>query len=320
MVLKTKVRAVNPAFTKDFIGTIHSFIYSPLTNEKEEIVGWARKERVETDLIVIDEASMVDAEIWGDLTSYGVPIIAVGDHGQLPPISGTFNLMEKPEVRLEKIHRQAEGDPIIELSIRARTTGSIIPGSYGKNVKKYVRGLAESEEALESLLRSYSPETLVLCGLNATRVRVNSFIRGALELDPLRPVKKDRVICLRNNHEKGIFNGMLGTVLSLGRKNEKWYEAEIEMDGDLEIYKGKVLVAQFGNQTSMNFTDKRSITREGDLFDYGYALTVHKAQGSQAKRVVLFEERFSKMDDDTWRRWLYTGVTRAEEELYIFGQ
>ena len=56
----------------------------------------------------------------------------------------------------------------------------------------------------------------------------------------------------------------------------------------------------------------------GDLFDFGYALTVHKAQGSQAKRVILFEERFSQMTDDEWRRWLYTAVTRAEEELFIF--
>jgi exodeoxyribonuclease-5 len=54
------------------------------------------------------------------------------------------------------------------------------------------------------------------------------------------------------------------------------------------------------------------------LFDFGYTLTVHKAQGSQAKRVILFEERFGKMSDEDWRRWLYTAVTRAEEELYIF--
>ena len=69
----------------------------------------------------------------------------------------------------------------------------------------------------------------------------------------------------------------------------------------------------------MNFTDKRAETMKGDLFDFGYALTVHKAQGSQAKRVILFEERFKQMNDEEWKRWLYTAVTRAEEELYIFG-
>jgi ATP-dependent exoDNAse (exonuclease V) alpha subunit len=58
---------------------------------------------------------------------------------------------------------------------------------------------------------------------------------------------------------------------------------------------------------------------KGDLFDFGYALTVHKAQGSQAKRVILFEERSKYMDDIMWKRWLYTGITRAVEELYIIG-
>ncbi len=58
---------------------------------------------------------------------------------------------------------------------------------------------------------------------------------------------------------------------------------------------------------------------KGDLFDFGYALTVHKAQGSQSKKVILFEEKFRQMDEEMWRRWLYTAVTRAEEELYILG-
>jgi exodeoxyribonuclease-5 len=82
-------------------------------------------------------------------------------------------------------------------------------------------------------------------------------------------------------------------------------------------FEGKVLKEQFNYPASMNQMDKRSFTIGGDLFDFGYAMTVHKSQGSQAKRVVMFEERFSKMDDLMWKRWLYTGVTRAMEELYI---
>jgi exodeoxyribonuclease-5 len=49
-------------------------------------------------------------------------------------------------------------------------------------------------------------------------------------------------------------------------------------------------------------------------------LTVHKAQGSQAESVVVFEERFPKSSDDDWRRWLYTAVTRAREKLTIIGR
>jgi exodeoxyribonuclease-5 len=57
----------------------------------------------------------------------------------------------------------------------------------------------------------------------------------------------------------------------------------------------------------------------GDLWDFGYALTVHKAQGSQASDVLVFEERFARSNDDDWRRWIYTAVTRAQERLTVVG-
>ena len=97
------------------------------------------------------------------------------------------------------------------------------------------------------------------------------------------------------------------------------FEVKIAMDGEEGIYKGLIYKAQFGAPEPINFTKERFRLRTHDIFDFGYALTVHKAQGSQAKRVILFEERFSKSNDDEWRRWLYTGITRAEEELFIIG-
>src|SRR5271170_373695 len=71
------------------------------------------------DLVVVDEASMVTEKIWADLTSHGVPILAVGDHGQLPPIRSDFDLMRKPDIRLEKILRQAADNPIIKMATMA---------------------------------------------------------------------------------------------------------------------------------------------------------------------------------------------------------
>src|SRR5690606_5582715 len=118
---------------------------------------------------------------------------------------------------------------------------------------------------------------------------------------------------------KQIFNGMQGEIKSIMPDNEDWYYAEIIMD-DGGLFKGLISVKQFGQTQTLNFTENRKDTMKGDLFDFGYAITVHKAQGSQARRVILFEERFAKMDDEMWRRWLYTAVTRAEEELFIVGQ
>lgn len=317
-VLHGKLLDEDVKYKQDTVGTIHSLIYSPIVNEKEEIVGWQQKDEIDRTLIIVDEASMVDGIIWKHLLSYKVPILAVGDHGQLPPIRGSFNLMEKPEILLEHIHRQAEKNPIIGMSIQAREHGYIRPGQYGSGVTKYGKEDSDGYMEMNELLQNYTVDTLILCGYNHTRKRLNAHIRQALGFETVRPSIGDRVICLRNNYKKRIFNGMIGTISEIQVENSDWYRAVIAMDGEDEPYSGLISSKQFGNDSALNFTKERSQIMLGDLFDFGYALTVHKAQGSQARKVVLFEERFSKMSDDEWRRWLYTGVTRAEEELVIF--
>jgi exodeoxyribonuclease-5 len=246
-----------------------------------------------------------------------VPVVAVGDHGQLPPINGNFNLMQTPVLKLEKIHRQAQENPIIKVSMIARQEGFIPISTFSSQVKKYDKEDEETGSIVPELLSGYDNDTLVLCGYNHTRIKLNKYIRQLLEFFSEEPIAGDRIICLRNNQKKEIYNGMLGTIKTIEEDNEEWYFACIDLD---EIsYSGLISKQQFGANTGMNFTKDRKRTMEGDLFDFGYALTVHKAQGSQARKVILFEERFKQMDDEMWRRWLYTGVTRAEEELYIIG-
>jgi len=253
------------------------------------------------------------------LLSYKIPIIAVGDHGQLPPIRENFNLMQKPDLKLEEIHRQARENPIIKLSIMARETGEIPVGIFGRNIKKIENTESENWDTIQELLKSYNQDTLILCGYNKTRLKINGFIRTSLGFESQVPQTTDRVICLRNNRGKEIFNGMLGTIFDIKDKEGEFYQAQIAMDGEEGIYSGLIYKSQFNSPEPVNFTKDRFRLKERDIFDFGYALTVHKAQGSQAKRVILFEERFSKSSDEEWRRWLYTAVTRAEEELFIIG-
>ena len=318
-VLRGKLAEMETVYKEDSIGTIHSLIYSPIVDTKKNIVGWKKKDEIEADLIVIDEGSMVDGVVWGDLVSYGLPIVVVGDHGQLPPIRGDFNLMERPMVKLEKIHRQAEKNPIIKVSMLAREEGKIPFEKFGNGVEKMNKREMDCQERVEELLGNFTTDLLVLCGYNNTRVKLNKFIREGMQFESAEPTVNDRVICLRNNHKVGIYNGMLGVIEGLKSKDDQWFKAEIKMDGEQDSYEGLILKSQFNSQEAMNFSKNRYLTIKGDLFDFGYALTVHKAQGSQAKRVVLFEERFSQMDENMWRRWLYTAVTRAEEELFIVG-
>ena len=317
--LKNKLKEAGALCAVDTVSTIHGLIYTPLEDSGGQISGWERKEELERNLIIVDEASMVDGLIWRDLLSYNIPIIAVGDHGQLPPISGSFNLMQAPEILLTQIHRQAKDNPIIRVSEYARTTGLVPPKKYGAGVVKYLKEDPDAQETSGELLEAYTTDTLILCGYNSTRTRINQFIRASLGFETATPARGDRVICLRNNRKKGIFNGMLGTILNIAADQKDWYSAEIKMDDREKPYEGLIYAPQFGAKSGVNFTKDRRLAALGDLFDFGYALTVHKAQGSQAKKVIMFEERFARMDDEMWRRWLYTGITRAEEELYLFG-
>ena len=262
---------------------------------------------------------MINEHIWKDLKSFNLPIIAVGDHGQLPPIKGNFSLMKYPTIKLEKIHRQAQDNPIIKLSLLARENGHIPVRQFGDKVIKIDKNSFEATEQIEIQLESYASDTIVVCGYNNTRVKLNQFIRNKLGFKSQNPAIQDRVICLKNNHRKNIFNGMLGTIQSIKDKSNDWYQAEILMDDETDLFEGLIYKDQFGSLTTQNYTNKRVRQLKGDLFDFGYGLTVHKAQGSQAKKVVVFEERFPKMDDLMWRKWLYTAVTRAEEELFIVG-
>lgn len=317
-VLDRKLRDVKALTRVDYIGTIHRLIYRAIVDDNDNIIGWEKKFRneFEYDLIIVDEASMVTKEIWSDLLSFDVPILAVGDHGQLPPIEDNFNLMENPSLRLEEIFRQERDNPIILISEMVRKYGGIPKSFFSDTVRKLSKDDNDTQDFITDIFSSFDNQTMVLVGYNNTRINLNKGIRQHLEFDTETPDSGDRVICLKNNSNVGIYNGMMGTIISIYPSDiEDSFEAVISLDGEEEYFSGLISEKQFNN----SFVDGKSVINGVNLFDFGYALTVHKAQGSQAKRVVVFEERFPHMSDEIWRRWLYTAVTRAEEELYIIG-
>jgi ATP-dependent exoDNAse (exonuclease V) alpha subunit len=321
-VLADRLKEQRVARRRDSISTIHALIYTSLTDGSGRLTGWQRKDNLERDLIIVDEASMIDEAIWRDLLSFGIPVLAVGDHGQLPPINSAFNLMASPELRLETIYRQAETSPIIHVATLARTTGQIPVGDYGQGVVKLARSEAETGQAVGEILENWTPELLVLCGYNHTRLKLNQAIRGHRGAESPEPSGGDYVVALRNDRTAGLYNGMTGQIQRLypasGDPDQLWYEATIELDND-RPHTGFIYRPQFGELESARDVPLAPDGKPGGLFDFGYALTVHKAQGSQSDRVLLFEERFSRMNDDDWRRWLYTAVTRAARELVIVG-
>jgi exodeoxyribonuclease V len=322
--LRKKLVISKAIYNGDSCGTIHRLMYTPETDGSGEVINWNKIDKIDKDLIIIDEASMVTEEIWHDLLSYKIPILAFGDHGQLPPIGDDFNLMEDPDLTLEKIHRQSHDNPIISLATQARLGEKIEVKNYSSNVRKLSARSGEAEDFSRSFFEKYDENSLVLVGMNHTRIRLNQAIRQAKNIESVQPIEGDKVVCLKNiydNDSGEIFNGMIGEILSVHPDGEHWYMVEIDFQLEGKIYQGRISKYQFNNPKPIQKVKGVKPEDIGNLFDFGYALTVHKAQGSEAKKVLVVDESyvFSKRDPIYGRKWLYTAITRAEEELCVLG-
>lgn len=254
---------------------------------------------LQLDLIVVDEASMLNAGMVQDLESFGVKVLYVGDHGQLEPIGDDPGIMAAPDVRLETIHRQAEGSPVVKFAHMLRVGDR--PATWTD------RGDVEVRVGLGSVdLSSYDA---ILCGYNRTRVALNDRVRRIRGFSG-PPAVGERLICLQNDHDVGLFNGMLVTVTrSRGASADAHVLDFIDDAGD-EYFKVPVLKSQFGKEKK---PDRR--VRGVGVFDWGYAMTVHKSQGSEWSRVAVLEQIAP-----TWTasRWRYTAATRASSRLDYF--
>ena len=287
--------------------TIHSLIYRPKDIESEEptFVINDESDAVSAELIVIDECSMVDEELGRDLLSFGKQVLVLGDPAQLPPVKGGGYFTEaEPDIMLTEVHRQAADNPIVHMSMQVREGGRLSRGSYGES-----RVIARNE--IDAMAVTQADQVLV--GLNKTRRGYNRRIRELFgRTDPL-PQVEDKLVCLRNDRKKGLLNGGLFTVRQLMamRRNKLRMTIVPEEDPTRKPLRVGILPAFFESEEEIPF----AIRRESDEFDYGYALTVHKAQGSQWNEVVLFDESYAFREHRN--RWLYTGITRAAERLTV---
>ncbi|MBX6746246.1 MAG: AAA family ATPase, partial [Acetobacteraceae bacterium] len=159
-------------------------------------------------LIVLDEVSMVGEEMARDLMSFGKPILVLGDPGQLPPIQGEGAFTkDAPDVMLTEIHRQAAESAIIRLATMARQGEPIGFGRHDDHVWKMRKTDVTPEQALRG--------GQVICGLNATRLQLNNAMRRAAGFGdggwlPSGPGEK--IICLKNQNDLGLINGMFLTL------------------------------------------------------------------------------------------------------------
>jgi ATP-dependent exoDNAse (exonuclease V) alpha subunit len=279
--------------------TIHSLIFKAV-----EIVSYDKKgkRRVHVEYVqkpshevlgrgfIVDEASMVGRDLHDALTAYGRPVIFVGDHGQLEPVqSEDFNLMAAPHVTLETVHRNAGEIARFAEFLRegsAPTDWNGHPGAAGEvlfvEIQK-VEGLPDQN----------------ICAFNRTRVDLNRCLREALGYPEDRPVIGDRVMCLQNDHQLGVYNGMQGVVKAVAG-DELVFSAGAD-------YRVRFVPEQFN-------CESRPAERHRDRlpFDYAYTVTCHKAQGDEWDEVLVVEQPGGRWDRC---RWNYTAASRARRRL-----
>ncbi len=257
-------------------------------------------------LIIIDECSMVDARMGADLLSFGTKVLVLGDPAQLPPVGGAGYFTEnvRPNVMLEEIHRQAEESPIIRMATQVRLEQPLALGEWGDQCR-----VLSGERIAPDLALSFDQ---ILVGKNKTRFATNKRVRTLKGIDDPYPVQGDRLVCLRNDHDAGLLNGAIFSVVSVGGVMDEKVLMDIVPEGS--NFAQEVMAHEhyfMGKGDDLPWFERK----EAQEFDYGYALTVHKSQGSQWDSVLLFDESFC-FRKDRWR-WLYTGITRAAESLTV---
>ncbi|MEO0400185.1 MAG: AAA family ATPase [Pseudomonadota bacterium] len=295
--------------------TIHALIYRPTGDEEGEdgaLMFSLRRDAPasQADLIIIDECSMVDEELGRDLLSFQKPVLVLGDPAQLPPVKGGgFFTDAEPDYMLTDIHRQAADNPIIRASMDIRQ--GLAPQAEGEALRIVSRDYLETDDVIAA--------DQVLVGTNRTRKRYNERIRALKGHEDAYPEAGEKLVCLRNNKKKGLLNGGVWTVtLRKAPRSRKARMVVAPEDGSGAGGVGEkpvsitVPMAMFTDgPDKVPFHERKG----ADEFDYGYALTVHKAQGSQWDNIVLFDESYAFREHRA--RWLYTAVTRAAERLLI---
>jgi exodeoxyribonuclease V len=292
--------------------TIHSLIYNVEDySGKVHFILKQGKQAPQCALIIVDECSTVDADVAKDLLSYQIRVLTLGDPFQLPSIDGIeFFMNAKPDATLTEVLRQEKNSPILELAARARQNLNLECGRYGDS-----EILPLSQLTTDHLLRANQ----ILVGTNEMRHRVNREMRNLLGFSQPTPEEGDKLICLRSAKKRGFVNGSTWSVMVVNGDEKDRISLLIQSEDQLSSNKaGKtqrlVRVPRVCFEADWE-TNQTSLPRFGvDLFGYGYALTVHKAQGSGWDDVLIIDDGRPGKNRD---RWLYTSLTRAARRVTL---
>lgn len=279
--------------------TIHSFLYDYQGKDEngDPVFLLGDHGLIKEFLLIIDEYSMLSQQVIDDILSKCPKVLFIGDPMQLPPIGSNKQIL-RPDFFLDEIHRQAADNPIVKWA----------HGIRNGNMPKI--GLKEDGFEVISMRDVDAPlmDTVeqVICGKNETRFKMNQAMRknyGFSEKSKY-PVRGDKLICLKNNHAEGLYNGMI--FVSSGSAKDNYNGSyQLNVNGkDYDIWGGDVLGQD--PKTYSHFSRQ-------ERFDYAYAITAHKAQGSDFESVLVYDQSWGA----TKINWLYTAVTRARSHCIL---
>ena len=292
-----------------------------IAQEKDRIasmkVSFSMKENTEklrNKLIFIDEGSMVSKKMLEDFSRIGCKVLMVGDPFQLPPVNSKSWFADREhDACLTEVMRQALDSAIIRLSIQIR--------------ERYIK-LSDftSGDCILCTKDQLSPENWldcdqVLTGSNNSRHRINRFFRKRLGFEQSElPVANEKMICLKNDHYRMPcwINGVQFRTTGDCKETD---EGHI---GIFAEYEG----VHFNGQEFYEYdclshykkdAEQLDITMRDGLFecDYAYAITCHKAQGSEWDKVIVADDKMREEDKDFRAKWLYTAATRAKKKLIV---
>lgn len=315
--------------------TAHRLLYKSLPRDDGTFIHIPVQSLSPYKLIVVDEVSMLPKDMWNQLLGYRVHVIALGDPGQLPPVAAENNgALECPHIFLDEVMRQAAESEIIRLTMDIREAKQL-PIFYGNEVR-----VVDRDEYLHKGFLDWADQIIV--GKNATRSAINSSMRESIlkERYQKEPVIGDKIICLHNNWElinssgDALVNGMIGELTDIeyvtsGKRLNPFMEKTpiiaftpdyegagtfYNIEADYKIFKEGLTTITRGYNSNWKKIPKAYHPQE---FDYGYAITCHKSQGSEFDKVIVLEEYLKSESREDHIRWLYTAATRAAKKLIL---
>jgi exodeoxyribonuclease-5 len=250
----------------------------------------------------VDEGSMLGPDALTDLRAAYRNVVIFGDPAQLPPVKAKSVFKEEAvSVFLDEVHRVAMGNPITAFatSVReGREDRSLI--NRTKNDGGTI--FAVDRCSANAMERFVEENYKLICWSNKRRRQLNEQYRTELGLEFGTLSKGDKLICLRSvygsDRELVAFNGLEGTC--------------IEEQGPTTSRR-KLVKTSFGPVWAEPFWQGDTVKE----LDYAYAVTCHKAQGSEWDNVAVFDQR--RWMKSHKMEWFYTAVTRAKEKLVIVG-